>query len=100
VVFRQIDAAGNGRIYMSRYDVNTNPSMVETWNQTDQTWTTTYTDAARIDAATGGVALSPRMAANTIDEVLITFFQNDGIADHIYLSAYEPLGNPPLQRRT
>ena len=83
------------RIYLSRYDDNSNPIVVEIWNQTDRTWTTTFSDAAPIDAATGGAALSPQLAANTIEEVFITFFQNDGIADHIYLSAYEPLGNPP-----
>ena len=94
VTYHQGDGALT-RIYLSRYDDDANPIVVETWNQTDQTWTTTFTDAAPIDAATGGAALSPQLAANTIDEVFITFFQNDGIADHIYLSAYEPLGNPP-----
>ena len=94
VTYHQGDGADT-RIYLSRYDDDANPNVVEIWNQTDQTWTTTFSDAAPIDAATGGAALSPQLAANTIDEVFITFFQNDGIADHIFLSAYEPLGNPP-----
>jgi hypothetical protein len=94
ISFHQSDGAVT-RIYLSRYDDTATPQIVEIWDQNGQTWTTTFTDADPIDAATGLAALSPQLASNAVDEVFITFYQNDGTADHIYLSAYEPLGAPP-----
>ncbi len=94
ISFHQSDSTVT-RIYLSRYDDAANPVVFEIWDQSTQTWTTTFTDADPIDASTGGAALSPQLASNAIDEVFIVYYQNDGIADHIYLSAYEPLGSPP-----
>ena len=94
IAFNQSDGATT-RIYLSRYDDDATPDVVEIWDQDNQSWTTTLTDGDPIDAATGGAALSPQPAANSIDEVFITFYQNDGTVTHIYLSAYEPTGLAP-----
>jgi hypothetical protein len=96
IAFHQSDGTAS-RVYLSRYDDTASPSspVVEVWNQNIQNWTATFSDGDPIDAATGNNARYPQLAADASDEVFITFYQNDGAEDHIYLSAFTPSAAPP-----
>lgn len=96
IAFHQMNGLTT-RVYLSRYDGAAVPSspVVETWNQDNQAWTTTFSDGDPIDAGTGGSALSPRLAADSVDEVFIAYYQDDGPESHIFLNAYENSGTPP-----
>ena len=96
VAFQQSDGTSS-RVYLSRYDDAAAPSspIVEIWDQNAQRWTTTFSDGDPIDAGTGNNALDPQPAVSSSDEVFVTYYQNDGSENHIYLSAYEPSTAPP-----
>lgn len=87
------------RVYLSRYEDTGSTSVptVRIWDQTDQSWTTAFTDGDPIDAGTGGSASFPQLAADPNDNVFVTYAQNDGTEDHIYLSAYELYDRAPDQ---
>jgi hypothetical protein len=87
------------RIYLSRYE-DTGATTVPTlriWNQTEQSWTTEFTNGDPIDAGSGGSASFPKLAADPSDNVFVTYSQNDGVEDHIYLNNYERFGREPNQ---
>jgi hypothetical protein len=96
VAFQQSDGMSS-RVYLSRYDDTATPSspVVEIWDQKTQRWTPTFSDGDPVDAGTGNNALDPQLAVSASDEVFITYYQNDGSENHIYLSAYEPSAAPP-----
>lgn len=85
------------RVYLSRYE-DTGSTTVPTlriWDQTEASWTIEFTDGDPIDAGTGGSASFPQLAVDPNDNVFVTYAQNDGAEDHIYLSAYELFGSAP-----
>ena len=85
-VFRQIDGAGNGRIYMSRYDTS---GVVTIWDNDSQTWTLNLDSGDPIDADTGNDARDPQLAIDSNDWVYVVFSQIDGTgSDRIYISRY------------
>jgi hypothetical protein len=93
IAFQQTNAVASG-IYLSRYDALAPPSspVVEIWDQTSSAWATDFTSADPIDAGTGSDAQSAQLAANPFGEVFITYSQDDGAENHIYLSAYVDSG--------
>ena len=96
IAFHQIDGLAT-RVFLSWYDDTAVPSSpaVEIWDQTAQAWTTTFTDGDPIDAGTGGSALFPQLAANALDEVYISYYQNNSSENHIFFNVSENLGTPP-----
>ena len=96
IAFNQIEGFAT-RVYVSRYDDTAIPAsrVVEIWDQDTQAWTATLANGTPIDAGTGGSALFPQLAANALDEVFITYYQNSGSENHIYLNIYENSGTPP-----
>ena len=98
LAFHQIDGLAT-RVYLSRYDdtaVPTSP-VVAIWDRDAEEWTETFANGDPIDAETGGSALFPQLETNTLDETYITFHQNDGGNNHIYLGVSENLGTPPTE---
>ena len=82
VTYTQYDGS-NFHIYLSRYD-GTNVSI---WNNDAPAgWTTTFTDGDPIDKGTTHDVGHVQLAMDSTNKVYITYYQNDGTNDHIYLS--------------
>lgn len=85
VVFAQSDGIRD-RIYISRY------------NGTDMRiyagagiWSTNFSAGSPIDANTGSPAGMPQLAIDSTDQVYVTFYQSNGLENHIYLSRFNGL---------
>jgi hypothetical protein len=81
VVFSQSDGSRD-RIYLSRY----NGTDVRIYNS--GVWSLDFSSGSPIDANTGGPARMPRLAIDSGAQVYVTFYQNNGDQDHIYLDRY------------
>ena len=85
VTFTQFDGS-NYHIYLSRY----NGTNVSIWNNDAPAgWTTNFGLGDPIDTNTAHSAYSPKLAIDSNDKVYVTYFQSDGLNDHIYLSRYD-----------
>ena len=85
IVFAQSDGISD-RIYISRY------------NGTDMRiyagagiWSTNFAAGSPIDANTGSAARMPQLAIDSTNQVYVTFYQNNGSENHIYISRYNGL---------
>jgi len=83
VVFAQSDG-NSDRIYLSRY----NGTHVTIYGP--GIWTPVFANGQPIDADTGLAAQSPQLAVDhtASNRAYVTFFQNNGSENHIYLSRY------------
>jgi hypothetical protein len=81
VVFSQSDGTRD-RVYLSRY----NGTDVRIYSS--GLWVLNFSSGSPIDANTGGPAQMPRLAIDSGDQVYVTFYQDNGDEDHIYLCRY------------
>ncbi|MCK4904805.1 hypothetical protein KAS42_00980 [bacterium] len=84
VTYYQYNGADYG-IYLSCY----NGTDAEIWDNGASGWTDTFADGDPIDAATGSHAYNPQIAVDSSSRVYVTYHQNDGAANRIYLSRYD-----------
>ena len=80
VVFAQSDGIRD-RIYISRYN-GTNMQIYAGAG----IWSTNFSAGSPIDANTGSPAGMPQLAIDSTDQVYVTFYQSNGLENHIYLS--------------
>lgn len=85
VVFAQSDGIRD-RIYISRF----NGTDVRIYAGSG-IWSTNFADGNPIDANTGSSAGMPQLAIDSTNQVYITFHQNNGSENHIYLSRFNGL---------
>lgn len=84
IAFEQFDGTFF-HVYLSRYD----GTDVRIWDHDTATWTTTFANGDPIDLGNAHEARRPRVAIDTRNRVYVTYEQNDGTGDHIYLSRYD-----------
>ena len=88
VVFSQSDGLQD-RIYISRLNtVDSSPAVRIYTAGRSGGWTTRFSEASPIDADTGGAALMPQLAIDATGQVYVTFCQDDGSRNHIYLCRF------------
>lgn len=85
VVFAQENGSGVDRIYISRF----NGTDVRIY--TVGGWTDLFDTGDPIDAATGNSAQAPQLAIDSTNQVYVTFVQNNGSENHVYLCRWNGL---------
>jgi len=83
VTYEQLDGALE-HIYLSRYD----GTDVTIWDNDISGWTSTFANGDSIGTSTTDHADSPQLAIDANNVVYITFSEDTGVEDHVYLSRY------------
>ncbi len=85
VTFEQIGTDSYRHVYLSRY----NGTNVEIWATTTASWVTDPTLSGPVDKGTSFSSGYPQVTTDSDNNVYITYVQDDGSRDRLYLSRYD-----------